>query len=131
VHGTDYCVSRSSGGRLLGGFIYNHYTKRAVTAHVCGFGPNWLSRALLYWAFFYPFEMLKVAKVLAIAPDSNPSYELAQRLGFTEEARLHDVVPDGAMVILSMVPGACRWLGERPRNRALIVHSGVSDVFRR
>jgi len=121
----DFVVSRSSGGRLLGGVIYNNYTGISVAHHIAGFVPNWMSRALIWWAFEYPFGMLKVQKMLGIVSTGNvKSHRLALHMGFTEECRVHDVVRDGALVILSMVPAACRWRGERPRNNQVIMHPG-------
>lgn len=130
-HGIDYCISRSSGGRLLGGVLYSHYTRTAIAMHVASFSPNWLSRALLYWVFEYPFNMLRVDKALAIVPEDKPSHNLALRLGFGTETRLTDVLPDGDMVVLGMRKDGCRWLDEPPRNRAIIIHPGGPDVVRR
>ena len=124
--GGDYVISRSSEGRLLGGVIFQQYTGSAVAMHVAGMAPNWMSRALIWWTFNYAFRMLKVEKLIGAVSTGRPrSLSLAIRMGFVEEARLQDVVPDGALVILSMVPAACPWLGEPPRNRKVIVHPGV------
>lgn len=130
MHGVDYCVSRSSGGRLLGGVLYTNYNRHSVALHLCGLVPNWMSRALVFWAFEYPFGMLKVHRLMAVMSSANRSYALAVRMGFTEDAWLPDVVPDGVLVVMSMKAGACRWLGERPRNRAIIIHPEATDVVR-
>lgn len=124
--GGDFVISRSSGGRLLGGVVFQQYTGSAVALHIAGMVPNWMSRSLIWWTFHYPFKMLKVRKLIAAVSTGKPrSLSLAFRMGFYEEARLLDVVPDGTLVILSMSSAACSWLGEPPRNRKVIVHPGV------
>lgn len=127
--GSDYAITRSSGGRLLGGTVFTQYTGTSVSMHIASFVPNWISRALIWWVFHYPFEVLKVEK-LVCATARPRALQLCLRFGFAEEVTLHNVVPEGPLVILSMVPAACRWLGERPRNTKVIVHPGNPDVFR-
>lgn len=129
VIGTDYVISRSSGGRLLGGVVFNHYSGVSVCMHTVGFTPNWISRALIWWVFHYPFEVLAVQTLLC-ATARPRALRLCRHFGFADMVELPDVVPEGPLVLLSMVPAACRWLGERPRNNNVIVHPGTDDVFR-
>lgn len=125
----DYCVSRSIHGRLLGGIIYQNYTGVSVQAHLCSFARNWGSRSLVYYGFYYPFHMLKVRKLIGAVSERNVSMlNLAFRLGFREEHRMADVVADGSLVILSMVPSLCRWLAREPCNCEVLVHEEPDDV---
>lgn len=112
----DRCVSRTRGGNLLGGVIYQDYRVRSVTVHVASWTADWLSRDLLWTIFTYPFDMLKVEQVLGIVASTNTrALDFDLRIGFKEVTRVPDVVPGGDLVVLSMRREDCRWLNWRPR----------------
>lgn len=112
----DRCVSRTSEGNLVGGVIYQDYLVRSIALHTASWTKDWLTRDLLWTIFTYPFDVLKVEKLIAQVRTTNPhAIEFDKRIGFKEEYTIQDVVPGGGMMILSMTREDCRWLKWRPR----------------
>lgn len=112
----DQVISVTSGGKLLGGNIYTGYTGASIQLHMAGFVPSWATRDFLWVAFDYPFNQLKCNKVFGQVPESNTrALEIDLRLGFKIVARIEDVFPDGACIVLALAREDCRWLKLKPR----------------
>jgi hypothetical protein len=102
-------------GAVYGGVVYTNYTRRSVQMHMAG-EPGWATLKMVWIAFDYPFNQLKVERVLGAVGSHNEkvlSYD--KRLGFKEVARIPDAVPGGDLVILSMMREECIWLRLRSR----------------
>jgi hypothetical protein len=114
---TDHVVSRSRDGKLLGGVIFTGYTVASISIHVAGFAPRWINNNMLWISFNYPFEQLKVSKLIAQVPSRNrKALDFDLKLGFKQEAIVADLYPDGEdLLILSMRREDCRWLKLKPR----------------
>lgn len=96
---------------VYGGALYEKFTGTSVMMHVCGLRPNWINRPLLWVCFDYPFNRLKVIKVVGATPSTNAkALALAKHLGFTLEAKIENGVPGGDTLISSMERKDCRWL---------------------
>lgn len=114
----DRVISRHDDvtGKLLGGVIYDGYTRNCIFIHQAGFSKRWLTGDMLWVAFDYPFSLLGVSKLCGTIPSSKPELlEFNQRLGFKEECRIKDAYPDGDMIVLSMLRDECRWLKLKPK----------------
>jgi RimJ/RimL family protein N-acetyltransferase len=113
----DQCISRTTDeGELLGGVVFQAYTGASIAIHMAGFIPTWANRDILWAAFHYPFEQLKVRQVLGQVPESNEAaLEINRKLGFKEVARIAGVYDDGAAVIMAIQKDECRWLKLTPR----------------
>lgn len=122
----DYSMARyDSSDCLLGGFIVNSYTGVGGSAelHVCSFRPRWNSKAILYHAFHYPFEVLQVRKLLALMAESNwRCYRASIHIGFKEEALIPDVFPwyPNGYYVLSMYREDCKWLHMEPVELSIV-----------
>ena len=114
----DVCISRvTSQGKLLGGMVYTAYAKASIGVHVCGLEPNWINTDLLWVGFHYPFVRLGCKKMLSQVPASNSkAIEFNLKMGFSEEARIADVFPDGDLIVFGMKRDDCRWLKIKPRS---------------
>lgn len=111
----DRCMASSENGEITGGVIYTDYNYVSIQMHVAGFKHNWGGRALLYYAFDYPFNKLGVKKIFALVPEINEkALAFDKNLGFTEETRVRDLFPEGDAIVLSMHRDQCRWLKMRP-----------------
>lgn len=100
-------------GNIIAGVIYEGYNGRSVAMHVAGEG-NWLSREYLWAVFHYPFEVLKVVKIVAGVSSSNvKAMKLDLALGFIIEATIKDAAKDGDLNILTMTKDQCSWLKRR------------------
>lgn len=102
-------------GNVKGGVVYSQYTgaNGSVIISVAGEG-RWLTRDMLFMAFHYPFEQLKVRKILALISSTNEkSIRFNMRLGFVPEAFIPETMPDGDMFIMSMTRAQCPWLADK------------------
>lgn len=103
-------------GTLLGGVIYDGHTGPCIFIHQAGFSKYWMSRDMLWAAFHYPFNQLKVKKLCGTIPSSNSKLlEINVKLGFKVEAVIADAYPDAHMLVMSMTRDECRWLRLKPR----------------
>jgi RimJ/RimL family protein N-acetyltransferase len=98
-----------SNGRLIAGVLYDHYNGASIAMHVAGEG-NWLTRDFLRICFHYPFEQLKVRKVIGMVSSANKQAQrFDEHLGFTLEATIKDAAPDGDLLLYSMTREQCRF----------------------
>jgi hypothetical protein len=122
----DWSVARyDSKDCLLGGFVVNAYTGIGGSAelHVCSFRPRWNSKTILYHAFYFPFEVLRVRKLLALMAESNlQCYKSAIHIGFREEALIPDIFPwqPNGYYVLSMYKEDCKWLKMDPVELSIV-----------
>jgi hypothetical protein len=115
----DHVLARSKGGELLGGVIYQGFTGASIRAHIAGFRPRWLDRDMLWMMFHYPFEQLRVGKIIGHVHSTNlKALDFNSKLGFKEEARIEGVFRAADLVIVSMRREDCRWL-ERGARRGI------------
>lgn len=113
---TDQVIAVTSQGKLLGGNIYTGYTGASIHLHMAGFEPAWANRDFLWVAFDYPFNQLGCKKVFGQVPETNlKALEIDLKLGFKIVARIEDVFPDGACLLLALAREDCRWLDIKPR----------------
>jgi hypothetical protein len=97
---------------------YESYNTASVIAYLAGEGSKWLTREYLWYCFFYPFEQLRVRKILAIIESTNEaSIRLNTHFGFRLEATLKEAAPKGDLLIYSMTRDQCRWLSLREKYR--------------
>lgn len=116
----DHVISRSVGGRLVGGVIFTGYTGASIGIHVASFDTRWIDKDMLWITFHYPFEQLGVQKLFGQVPSSNrKALDFNKKLGFKEEARIAGVFPDADLVVMSMLRSDCRWLKRGSRSNAL------------
>lgn len=112
----DQVIAVTSQGKLLGGNILTGYTGVSIHMHTAGFAPAWATRDFLWVLFDYPFNQLGCKKVFGQVPEYNTrALEIDKKLGFKIVARIEDVFPDGACLVLSLAREDCRWLKLKPR----------------
>lgn len=112
----DQCIARTDKAGLLGGVLFQAYTGASIGIHMAGFAERWANRDMLWAAFHYPFEQLKVERVFGQVPETNTTaLEINRKLGFKEVVRIPGVYEDGAAVIFVMEKDQCRWLNLTPR----------------
>lgn len=105
-------------GRLIAGVLYSDYNKATCSAHIVGFGKNWLSRDLLWIMFDYPFNQLGCKKVFGQVPsDNETALRFDYKLGFKYVTTVPEVFESGHhLLILEMKREDCRWLSVKPHN---------------
>jgi hypothetical protein len=116
---TDRVIARVEDGALWGGVTFQGYTGASIQMHMAGFVPRWADRDMLWVAFDYPFNQLKCRKVFGQVPETNTkALEIDLKLGFKIIAKIDDVFPDGACLVLALAREDCRWLNLKPRGIA-------------
>ena len=99
--------------------------------HTAGFKPRWGSKALLWMCFDYPFNHLKVKKVIATVPEWNwRSRHFSLHMGFKIECLISDIfnIPESinGMYVMSMRREDCRWL-DMPRPPIVLAPSELTN----
>ena len=104
-------------GELLGGVIFQSYTGVSIHMHMAGFVDRWTTRDFIWCVFDYPFNQLGCKKVFGQVCETNTkALEIDLKLGFKIVAKVDDVFPEGACLVLSLSPEDCRWLKVKPRH---------------
>src|SRR5262245_14997705 len=111
----DFCISRVN-PELLGGVIYTNYTHRTVQMHQAGFAPRWATPEFMWVIYDFPFNYLKVEKVIGTVPSTNArALDITFKMGFQHVTSIPGVVVGGDMEIFMMSRQECRWLDLRGR----------------
>ena len=108
--------SRSIGlkknGEFVAGVIYENWHGRSITCHIAVTGR--MTPAYLFAIFDYPFNVCKVGKIIVPVSSANlTSIRFVEKMGFQEEARINNAMPDGDMVIFTMPKEQCKYLENR------------------
>lgn len=105
-------IGLESDGKIVAGVIYENYNHKTIFCHVSIRGR--VTPAFFAAIFDYPFRVCGVHKMIAPVASGNPkAIRLVEKLGFTEECRIKDGVPEGDMIFYTMTREACRFLGHR------------------
>ena len=117
VAGSDVCIAHyDHADRLTSGVLFTGGNEFSSEIHIASFKPNWGSKELLYFTFFYAFKFRSWRKLFGRVPEHNEAaFKLDLKLGFRIEAYLRDVYGPGSnMFILSMYDFQCRFLDMKP-----------------
>lgn len=101
------------GGVLVGGVTYErNYHEGSIVMHVGGVGKYWCTRDFLHFAFDYPFNQLKVNKVLGFVPSDNlAAIRFDEHIGFQKEHTIEGAGRNGSdLIVYSMTLAQCRWI---------------------
>jgi RimJ/RimL family protein N-acetyltransferase len=91
--------------------LYDHYNVGSIQMHVAIDDPKYVTRRAIATVFEYPFNQLRVKKVLGMVNSENAAaLTLDMRLGFKLEAIVEDVYETGDLYVLSMTREQCHWL---------------------
>ena len=109
---TTTCIGQKIDGEVKAVIAYTNYQEKSCCMHVASIQNGWISKDLLWAAFDYPFNKLKVKVILALVASTNEeALKLDRHLGFVDKAYIEDAHLDGDLVILAMRRENCRWLG--------------------
>ncbi len=113
----DVTIARvTDAGEPLAIFRYSDFRAGgSVCMHANAYAPNPWTREFLWMAFDYPFNQMKVRKVLGlIRADNEPILTFAVKCGFKVEAEVPEVFENGVgLLILGLHKSDCRWLNHR------------------
>lgn len=104
-------IGQEIDGNLVAVVGYCGFLPNSCQMHVASVGENWMSRDLLWAAFDYPFNKLKIRTILAPVYSGNEeALRLNRHLGFEVKAEIEDAHMDGDLTILTMKREQCKWL---------------------
>lgn len=105
-------------GTMVAGAWFESFNGSSVMCHFATDGKNRLNREFLWFISYYPFEQLKVRKVICPIEETNlASRKWVEKFGFTLEATLKDAAPKGDLLIYTLVKDQCKWLHLRDKYR--------------
>jgi len=105
------CIGQEIDGEIKAVIAYTNFQEKSCCMHVASIQNGWISKDLLWAAFDYPFNKLKVKVILAAVSSNNEeALKLDRHLGFVDKAYIEDAHTDGDLVILAMRRENCRWL---------------------
>jgi RimJ/RimL family protein N-acetyltransferase len=99
-------------GNVIGGVVFNNFTKTDIHLHVAGVGRYWLSRRFLGECYRYVFMQLKCARNTVLIDAANQhSIDFCEGLGYVFEGTLRRYLANGNDChVLGMLREECRWL---------------------
>jgi len=104
-------IGQEIDGEVKAVVAFDNILDKSCMMHTAAIVPNWISKDLLWAAFDYPFNILKVKVILAsVASTNEEALKLDRHLGFKDKAYIEDAHIDGDLVILAMRREDCRWL---------------------
>lgn len=102
-------------GKLIAGVLYDHYNGQSIAMHVAAEGKRWMTREYLWVCFHYPFEQLKVKKIIGLVDSTNlDAQRFDEHLGFEKEAVITHAGAVGDLIIYGMTKDKCRFLKYGP-----------------
>ena len=108
----DEAIGLERHGEMVAGVVYENWNGASFVCHIVVEGL--LTPAYLAAIFHYPFVHCGAEKIICPVAESNEdSIRFCKKLGFREEARLLDAHPDGSLLLLTIKPEACRFIGEK------------------
>jgi hypothetical protein len=105
----------------IAGCLYEGHNGASIIGHLGGLGRKWMNREYLWFCYHYPFEVLKVNKIIGLVESDNlQARKLDEHMGFTLEATLKDAAPKGDLLIYTMTKDQCKWLNLREAYRGKV-----------
>ncbi len=99
-------------GEVVAGVVYENWNGRSVFCHIAIEGR--MTPTYLAAIFDYPFNVCGVDKIVVpVSSGNSKALRLVGKMGFTEEARIHNADTNGDIVFLTMARDSCRFLGRR------------------
>lgn len=97
-------------GQIIACVGYDNYNGSSIRMHVAGEGKKWMTREYLRICFWYPFEQLKVKKIIGLVDSTNKqALNFDKHLGFIEEHVIKEAGQIGDLHILTMTREQCRF----------------------
>jgi RimJ/RimL family protein N-acetyltransferase len=109
LHGWCQYIGLEKNGEIVAVCGYDDFNISSVRAHIAIEGR--INRRFLWFILHYPFEQLKVKKMVAPVHSGNAkSLRFCEKLGFVKEAIVKDMFADGDLYFLTMTKNQCKML---------------------
>lgn len=105
-------LGSEDGRRVRAVSIFERFTEGECHIHLWTDGSGHaLSMNFLRCSFWYPFVELKLRRLTGLVPSNNEkALRLDMKLGFKEEGRMREALPDCDIVVLGMLRRECRFI---------------------
>lgn len=108
------CIGLEYEGNLIAGVIFDHYNHKSIAMHVAAEGKRWMNKEYLWYCFHYPFNELKIDKILGFVEENNTdARRFDEHLGFKLETKIIDACKGGDLLVYTMTREQCRFLKDR------------------
>lgn len=115
----DAAIGLERHGEMVAGVIYENWNGASFVCHIAVQGL--MTPAYLAAIFHYPFVHCGASKIIApVAQSNEESIRFVTKLGFRLESRILDAHPDGSLLLFTMTPEACRFIGDKYGQRLAI-----------
>ena len=109
VEGEQRYIGLETDGKIVAVAAYAGCNGASVYAHLAIDGK--ITPEFLWFGFYYPFEQLKVKKIIGLVASTNTkALRLDLHFGYVHEATIKDAAPDGDLLVLTMTKEQCRFL---------------------
>ena len=111
---TSSAIGLEQNGQLIAGVVFDNYNHRSVCMHVAAVpGARWVTKEYLRVCFDYPFNQLKVCKIIGLVDSTNtPARRFDEHLGFVQECVITEAGRFGDLLVYTMTRQQCRLIGE-------------------
>lgn len=117
--GESTYIGLETDGKIVAVAGYDDYNGASVRAHLAIDGK--LTPEFIWYGFYYPFEELKVNKIIGLVASTNhKALRLDKHFGYIEEAIIKDAVPYGDLHILTMTKDQCRYLTRKHHGQQIL-----------
>lgn len=114
---TAKAIGIAKEGYITAGCFFENYNGASMVAHLAINGR--ITREFLWCLADYAFRQCKVRKLIAPVDSANTRMvHLAWRMGFLQEGCIQGATPQGDILIFTMTPATCRFLGEKYNGQA-------------
>ena len=115
IDGEGTYIGLETDGKIVAVAGYDHYNGASIHVHLAVDGK--ITPEFLWYGFYYPFEELKVRKLIGIVASTNEkALRLDKHFGYVTEAIIKDAAPTGDLHILTMTKDQCRYLTRKPHH---------------
>lgn len=123
-HARSNAIGLEKDGEMVAGVVYENWNGRSIVCHIAVQGR--MTPAYLAAIYDYPFNVCGVDKIIApVSSGNGKAMKLVGKMGFTEEARIHNADTAGDIVFLTMARESCRFLEGRYGQKITETTSGT------
>jgi RimJ/RimL family protein N-acetyltransferase len=109
LHGWCEYIGLEKNGAIIAVCGYDDFNVSSVRAHIAIEGR--INRRFLWLILHYPFEQLKVKKIVAPVHSANAkSVRFCEKMGFVKEAIVKDLFADGDLFFLTLTKNQSKML---------------------
>lgn len=109
---TSSAIGLERDGELIAGVLFDHFNGSSCCMHIALSNAYAMTRGMFQACFTYAFKHCKLHKVIGLVDEANSAArKFDEHLGFVLEARITGAAKGGDLLLYTMTPKQCRFLG--------------------